>query len=118
MHTVSMRPPWFVADERNGPGMHLRLIQEHRVVEQTRGCPPAHLPHHLNRSRGTRGRGLFLGIGVSVRRTNLVQVLLDAVQDRKREAVHRLRVPSSRGGAFGLPVFPADGLGKLDTFAA
>ena len=60
---------------------------------------------------------LFLGMGVPVLRTLHVQVLLDALQDRNPEVVHRLRVPPSRGCALGLPVSPSDGLGELDPLA-
>jgi len=80
-------------------------------MEQTGGRLRAHLPHLVSRSRGTRGRVIFLGMGVPVLRTLLVQVFLDALQDRDPEVVHLPRVPPSRGGALGLPVCPADGVG-------
>ena len=91
--------------------------QDHRGLEQTGRRLRAHLRHLASRSRGTRGRYLFIGMGVPVLRTILLQVLLDALQDRTPEVVHRLRVPPSRGGALGLPVSPADGLGELDPLA-
>jgi len=111
---VSMRLPWFVAEDRTGLGMQLRPTQDHQGIVQTGGRLQAHLPHLFSRTRGTRGRGLFLGMEVPVLRTLLVKVLLDTVQDRDPEIVQRLRVPPSGGGALGLPVCPADGLGEQD----
>jgi len=94
--------------------MQLRPSQDLWGLEQTGGRLRVHLPHLVSRFRGTPGRGLFHWMGVSVLRTLLIQVLLDALQDRDPDVVHRLRVAPCRGGALGFPVSPADGLGELD----
>ena len=116
-HTVSMRLPWLLAEDRTGPRMKLRPTQDHRDLEQTGRHLRAHHRDIDSRSRGTRGRGLFLGMGVPVLRTLPVEVLLDALQNRNPEGVHLLRVPPSRGGALGLLISPTNGLGELDVLA-
>jgi len=108
-----MQLPWFVADDRTGPRMQLRPTQGHPGLEHTGERLRAHLPHPFFLFRGVRGRGLFVGMGVPVLKILLVQVLLDAPQDRDQEVMHRVRVSPSAGGALGLPVCPADGLGDL-----
>jgi len=117
MTMVSLRLPRFVADDRTGPGMQLRPTQGHRGLEQTGGRLRAHPPHLVSRSRGTRGRGLFLGIRGPGLRTLLFQALLDALLDLDPEGVHRLLVPPSRGGGLDLSICPADCLGELDALA-
>ena len=80
-------------------------------------APTGALSHLASPSRGTGGYGLFLMMGVLFLRTILVQSLLDALQDRDPVVLRRRWVPPSRGGAFGLAVLPADGLGELDALA-